>query len=276
MLSRLATRAVQPLISRPAVLGVRQASSEPAKTPASDVDPFEGLEDPLSKVPRVVPLKTEGPERDLVNFPRPVVKQHPDPVRLGFIPEEWFDIFYKKTGVSGPYVFGASFLTYLLSKEIYVLEHNFYNGISFVMLIMILHHKLGPKLAEVTDKEIDEWLANTREFEDAEKKDIRENIKSIHQYLSSLDVLKDLTDARRETAAAALEATYREWSNMAYSEAKKRLDYQLELTNVERRISQKNMSSWITENVMKSITPTQEAETLKKCISDLKSLSASA
>ncbi|KAK3919663.1 ATP synthase subunit b, mitochondrial [Frankliniella fusca] len=275
MLSRLATRAAQPIISRSVVLGVRQASSEPAKTPASDVDPYEGLEDPAAKLPRIIAMKAEGPERDLVNFPRPVVKMHPDPVRLGFIPEEWFDIFYKKTGVSGPYVFGASFITYLLSKEIYVLEHNFYNGISFVMMMMILHYKFGPKIAQYADKEIDKWLADIREYQDYEKKAIKENIQEIHEYLSTMDSVKDLTNARRETAAAALEATYREWTQTAYSEAKKRLDYQLELTNVERRISQKNMSSWITENVLKSITPTQEAETMKRCISDLKSLSVS-
>lgn len=83
------------------------------------------------------------------------VRQEPGKVRLGFVPEEWFQFFYKKTGVTGPYTFAITLSTYLVSKEIYVLEHEYYSGLSLLIMWVVGIKKLGPKLAAYLDKEID-------------------------------------------------------------------------------------------------------------------------
>jgi hypothetical protein len=63
---------------------------------------------------------------------RPIEKA---PVRLGIFPEEWFQAFYSKTGVTGPYMALVSIGTFLVSKEYFVLEHDFYVGIGLAVVL---------------------------------------------------------------------------------------------------------------------------------------------
>lgn len=74
---------------------------------------------------------------------------------MGFVPEEWFSFFYKKTGVTGPYALGFTLSTYLISKEIYVMEHEYYTGLSLAIMCYVAVTKLGPPIAKYLDKEID-------------------------------------------------------------------------------------------------------------------------
>lgn len=197
------------------------------------------------------------------------VRQEPGKVRLGFVPEEWFQFFYKKTGVTGPYTFAFTLSTYLVSKEIYVLEHEYYSGLSLLIMWIVGIKKLGPKVAAYLDKEIDEYEAGWNKSREEEKQVLGEQIAEEEKAQWSLEGQNLLIQAKRENVALQLEANYRERLIAVYNDVKKRLDYQAEKQNIERRIAQKNLVDWVVGKVRASITPDQEKQNINRCISDL-------
>ncbi|EGI57501.1 PREDICTED: ATP synthase subunit b, mitochondrial [Acromyrmex echinatior] len=205
---------------------------------------------------------------------RPKRLINPSPVRHGFIPEEWFQAFYPKTGASGPYVFAISLSTYLVSKEIYVLEHEYYNGLSLLIMCVAGVKLFGPKLAQILDKGIDKYDNELNEIRNSEIKYYEDIISHEKNEQSSLDGQKMIMDIKKENVKMQLEGTYRERLVQVYQEVKKRLDYQIQIQNLERRIAQKHMVQWIVNEVLKSITPEQEKATLHQCIKDLEVLAA--
>jgi len=205
---------------------------------------------------------------------RPVRAEHPGKVRMGFIPDEWFQYFYPKTGVTGPYVFGAGLVTYMCSKEIYVMEHEYYSGLSILLMVVFATKKFGPQVAAYLDKEVDKVEADWNESRDAEKRQLQEAIDAEKKEQWRAEGSLMLVDAKKENVALQLEAAYRERAMSVYNEVKRRLDYQVERQNIDRRISQKWEVQWVVDRVLKSITPDQEAQTLNKAIADLGALAA--
>merc|ERR1712165_195868 len=223
---------------------------------------------------RGLSVSTPNPERDLVNFPDRVRPIDKPPVRLGIFPEEWFTAMYPKTGVTGPYMalFGVS--TFLASKEFFVMEHDFYVGIGLAAVLAFLIKTQGPAYTEAINKQLDEEEAALKAIRQDEIDACLAQIKGEQAVQEQATAWQDIIAAKKEAVGLQLEGEYRSRLAAAHSAVKKRLDYQVETANVLRRMEQKHMVDWIIGNVKASITPAQEAAALKKCISDLKALSA--
>lgn len=196
-------------------------------------------------------------------------RERSDPVRLGFIPEEWFQFFYVKTGVTGPYIFGLVTINYLLSKEIYVLEHEYYSGLSIALLVYLATVKLGPAGGAALDKEVDAVVAGWQKTLDDEKSVFQNQIKASKDAQWRADGQKLLMDAKKENIAMQYEAIFRERMMQVYKSTEGRMIYHTKKYRAEARIHQKWMLKWILNNVMKSITPDFKKAALEASIRDL-------
>jgi len=222
------------------------------------------------------PSWVDGPERDTVNFPRVEIPVHPSPVRMAFVPQGWFDMFYKQTGVTGPYMLGVGVITFLVSKEIYVLEHEFWGGLVMYSFYGFLLKKYGPGLSDYIFEETTKQNKEMDAIRDDQIEMNRNGVDANKEAIASAENQTVLFQAKKENIALQLEAAYRERLQKVHTEVKSRLDYQLETHNVKQRFEQKHMVAWIDANVRKNITPAVEEAALSQCIADLKVLAAKA
>lgn len=154
------------------------------------------------------------------------------------------------------------------------MEHEYYAGLSFAIMLTLGIKKLGPGLKKALDAECDQIEADYEKGRNDTIDDLKESIEheQKEQWRSEGQLL--LNDAQKENVALQLEAAYRERLAQVYHEVKRRLDYQVEIQLVERRVKQKHLVNWVTNKVLGSITADQDKETLNKCIADLGALAA--
>jgi len=221
-------------------------------------------------------IATARDENGELLYRRPVRAELPGPCRYAFVPEEWFTFFYKKTGVSGPYTFFTTVTTWLVSKEIYVLEHEFYTGCAIVIMCIIFMKKFAPGINDYLQKELDEVEADWNKGRLDEIKYNEDSIVEEKKAQWCADGQMQLIEAKKENVQLQLEAAYRQRLATVYGEVKRRLDYQVESQLVDRRVKQKHLVNWVVGGVLKSITPDQEKENINKCIADLALLAGKA
>ncbi|KAE8293371.1 ATP synthase F(0) complex subunit B1, mitochondrial [Larimichthys crocea] len=208
--------------------------------------------------------------------PVPPLPETGGKVRYGLFPEELFQLLYPKTGVTGPYMLGTGLLVYLLSKEIYVINHETFVAASIAAVVVYGIKKFGPGVAAFADKLNEDKMAKAQEVKDLAMASLTQGIENEKKEQWRVEGRSMLFDAKRNNVAMLLETNYRERLHMVTNEVKRRLDYQIALQDLHRRMEQEHMVNWVEKSVVSSITPQQEKESIAKCIADLKALAKTA
>lgn len=218
-------------------------------------------------------LDEKNPDRDLVNFPRPKKDIYPEATRLIIIPDSWFRAMYNKTGVTGPYCLTLGVISFLLSKEWMIIEHEMVVGASLAVIATVILKKWGPMINRYLEGAID----STEFFWNKYQKDcidlieeLIEHEKTVQKSMANQDIL---FEAKKENIHLQREAEYRRRLMTVYDELKRKLDYQIASQNEGKTFAQRHMVKWILDAVDKGVSQTSEKETLNKCVSDLKALS---
>jgi F-type H+-transporting ATPase subunit b len=154
------------------------------------------------------------------------------------------------------------------------MDHEFYVGITIAGMIVYTMKKFGPSIAKYLDDQVDEREKIIDKARVDTLNALQQAIKDEQHAQWQTDGQKILIEAKKENVALQLESEFRRRQMQVFNEVKRRLDYQLEQVNIQRRLQQKHMVDWVVNNVVKSISPQQEKDMLAKCISDLKGLSA--
>lgn len=288
MLSRFSARAI---FSHKPFFGlavIRSSSHAPVETApveqkkfveSSYVDfdenkPISVLSDDL--IPHPNPY--DGPQRDYVNFPNPVRLDNQSPTRHLIFPEEWFKFMYPKLGVTGPYTLGLGFITFLISKEYYLIDDvEFKHTAAFLFWVYVLcKTPLGKMIADFEFKSL---LEEEKERNDQKQQTLQDRVDAIEHEKKEQwrqEGKKILFQAKREGVALQLEAVYRQNVINFYNQVKKRLDYQVEVSKIDARVKQQFMVDYVINKVKEAIAAQSEKETLRKCIADLNLLAAKA
>lgn len=216
----------------------------------------------------------KAPERDTVNFPRIAQPLDTPPARYHFIPESWFQFFYPKTGVTGPYAFAGSFATFLLSKEWLIWEHELLTGVTSTMIFTYAVLKFGPKVGPFFRKKIKEEVDNWENWRKGNYQFLDEMQTHYKSELNKSNLINAVYDVRRQDVDMQLEGEYRRRIKNVYEDTRRRLDYLVAVAHSQRQIAHKNMVNWIIGNVESSIGQKQESELLDSCIMNLKQLGA--
>ena len=122
------------------------------------------------------------------------------------------------SGVTGPYMFAAGVTTFLVSKEIWVLEHEFYCGLAIAICLGGIVKATGADLSAALDKAVDAEEAKVKSIRQDEIDRCKAAIAEEENSQWMATSYQELMEAKKENVGLQLELEYRSRLNDAYKQ----------------------------------------------------------
>jgi len=158
---------------------------------------------------------------------------------------------------------------YIISKEVFVLNEEFFLGLVMAGTIYQLSKVVGPPIGKMLDARSKEILDNMNAGKEEQLDALAQSIVTEQEGEVASQVRKEFFEVDKINNEMTLETEYRRRLLEVETEVQKRLDYQLDLERLENGIEERHMAAWVEKEVVSSISADQEEDALNQCIHDL-------
>ncbi|XP_031552711.1 ATP synthase F(0) complex subunit B1, mitochondrial-like [Actinia tenebrosa] len=181
----------------------------------------------------------------------------------------------EKTGETGHLLLFGGLGAYALSKEILCIHEETYLAAVMAGTFIWVIKKTGKPVAEALDNYSKEILDSFNVSRNQQVDSLQTAIENEKKLDEMLLCRIDIAEILKENNVMSMELEYRNRLHSVHKEVKKRLDYQLEIEQFKRKVEQDHIIDWVEKEVIKSISPQQEKESISQCIKDLKAIAGS-
>jgi len=193
--------------------------------------------------------------------------------RFTFVPETFFKLAESKLGYTGGYTLLWGSIAFMVSKEYLVMCPEIMWTVGTAGLFSAMWNNfLGPAFDRESyihvvsnEDRINTWKSYKMDIAASEI----DGVARLKEQTTGLGLIQQ---QRKNNLALALEAEYLNRQADLAAAVKKRLDYQVALTNAEREAQSKHMINWIEREVNEAISKRKPQDDLKSAITALKGM----
>ncbi|CAH3104512.1 unnamed protein product [Pocillopora meandrina] len=202
----------------------------------------------------------------------PAQQTEDKPQEFGQFYRDISSLLKEKTGETGHKLLAGGFLTYILSKEILILHDETLLAVVMFGTMYWVYLKVSQPVADFLDSYSQGILARFNGYKEKRIEMLTSTIEEASQVEYLHSARTDIVEIMRENNAMSLELKYRNRLHEVAREVTKRLDYQAEIEAFHQRNAQAHIVDWVEKEVVKSISPQLEKESVSQCIRDLKAM----